>query len=45
MVKHQKLYDEQLIVNPSMADWNENELFDGVSGATIQSGTYPLRNT
>jgi hypothetical protein len=34
------LYDEQLMVNPSMAAWNEKELFDGVSGATIQTMTF-----
>ena len=36
----QTLYDERLIVNPSMADWNGKELFDGVSGATIQTMTF-----
>ena len=36
----QTIYDEQLIVNPSMADWNGKELFDGVSGATIQTMTF-----
>ena len=38
----QTLFDEQLIVNPSMDDWNEKELFDGVSGATIQTMTFGL---
>lgn len=36
----QTLYDEGLIVDPSMADWNGKELFDGVSGATIQTMTF-----
>ncbi len=36
----QTLYEERLIVNPSMADWNGKELFDGVSGATIQTMTF-----
>ncbi len=36
----QTLYNEQLTVNPSMADWNGKELFDGVSGATIQTMTF-----
>jgi len=36
----QTLYNENLIVNPSMADWNGKELFDGVSGATIQTMTF-----
>jgi hypothetical protein len=38
----QTLYDEQLIVNPSLADWNAKELFDGVSGATLQTMTFGL---
>ena len=36
----QTLYNERLIDNPSMADWNGKELFDGVSGATIQTMTF-----
>ena len=36
----QTLYDAELLVNPTMADWNGKELFDGVSGATIQSMTF-----
>jgi len=34
------LYDEQLKANPSMAAWDGKELFDGVSGATIQTMTF-----
>lgn len=37
----QVLYDEQLISNPGMADWTGKELFDGVSGATIQKKSFP----
>jgi len=36
----QSLYNEQLNENPSMSGWNEEELFDGVSGATIQTMTF-----
>ena len=36
----QSLYDAQLTKNPSMASWNGKELFDGVSGATIQTMTF-----
>ena len=36
----QILYEEQLQVNPSMAAWDGKQLFDGVSGATIQTMTY-----
>jgi len=36
----QALYEAQLSKNPSMADWNGKELFDGVSGATIQTMTF-----
>lgn len=36
----QTLYDEELIANPSMADWSGEELYDGVSGATIQTMTF-----
>ncbi len=36
----QSLYDAQLTRNPSIADWNGRELFDGVSGATIQTMTF-----
>ena len=38
----QTLYDEQLELDPSMGDWNGKELFDGVSGATIQTMTFGL---
>jgi hypothetical protein len=38
----QTLYDEQLKVNPSMAAWSGKELFDGVSGATIQTMTFGM---
>ncbi len=38
----QTLYDEQLMLNPSLADWNSKELFDGVSGATLQTMTFGL---
>ena len=37
----QVLYDEQLISNPGMADWTGKELYDGVSGATIQKKSFP----
>ncbi len=37
----QVLYDEQLISDPGMADWTGKELFDGVSGATIQKKSFP----
>lgn len=33
----QELYQEQLISDPQKASWSEKELFDGVSGATIQT--------
>ncbi len=36
----QGLYDEQLMADPSMAGWTDQELYDGVSGATIQSMTF-----
>ena len=36
----QTLYDEELLVNPSMEDWNGKELYEGVSGATIQTPTF-----
>jgi len=36
----QSLYNEQLARNPSMADWNGEELFDGLSGATLQTVTF-----
>lgn len=36
----QTLYDEELLVNPSMEDWNGKELYEGVSGATIQTVTF-----
>lgn len=36
----QMLYNESLIANLSMAGWNGKELFDGVSGATIQTMTF-----
>jgi len=36
----QGLYDEQLMTNPSMASWTDEELYDGVSGATIQTMTF-----
>ncbi|MDA3890874.1 MAG: carboxypeptidase-like regulatory domain-containing protein [Salinivirgaceae bacterium] len=35
------LYDQQLIENPSLSEWNELELWEGVSGATIQKKTMP----
>ena len=38
---NQVLYDEQLILYPGMADWTGKELFDGVSGATIQKKSFP----
>ncbi len=31
------LYQDQLISDPAKVDWNDKELFDGVSGATIQT--------
>ena len=34
------LYDAELIRNPEMADWTGKNLFDGVSGATIQTITF-----
>lgn len=36
----QGLYDEQLMADPSMAAWTNQELYDGVSGATIQTMTF-----
>lgn len=33
------LYQEQLLVNPAIGTWNSEELFDGVSGATMQRMT------
>jgi len=36
----QGLYDEQLMADPSMAAWTDEELYDGVSGATIQTMTF-----
>ena len=36
----QTLYDEELMSNPSMADWSGKELYEGVSGATIQTVTF-----
>ena len=36
----QGLYDEQLMDDPSMAAWTNQELYDGVSGATIQTMTF-----
>lgn len=36
----QTLYDEELLVNPSMENWNGKELYEGVSGATIQTPTF-----
>lgn len=36
----QFLYNEQLARDPSMADWNGEELFDGLSGATLQTVTF-----
>ncbi len=36
----QGLYDAQLMVDPSMAAWTDQELYDGVSGATIQTMTF-----
>lgn len=36
------LYEEELIANPSMAGWSEKELFDGVTGATIQTVTFGM---
>ncbi len=34
------LYQEQLIKDPSMAEWTDQQLFDGVSGATIQGKNF-----
>ena len=34
------LYEENLITRPEMADWNARQLYDGVSGATLQSLTF-----
>lgn len=36
----QDLYQEGLIENPSMAEWTGQQLFDGVSGATIQGKNF-----
>jgi len=36
----QSLYNEELSKNPSMANWTGEELFDGVSGASIQTMTF-----
>ena len=36
----QTLYNAQLAGNPSIAGWNGKELFDGISGATIQTMTF-----
>ncbi len=36
----QVLYQQQLVDNPSMANWTDQELFDGVSGATIQGKNF-----
>ena len=36
----QVLYQERLMNNPSMAEWTDKELFDGVSGATIQGKNF-----
>jgi hypothetical protein len=36
----QSIYKERLIADPSMANWSDGELFDGVSGATIQTMTF-----
>lgn len=33
------LFSQQLAVNPSMLEWNSKELFDGISGATLQEKT------
>lgn len=31
------LYEEQLLSNPSLANYNSKEIFDGISGATLQA--------
>lgn len=36
----QGLYDEHLMADPSMASWTDEQLYDGVSGATIQTMTF-----
>lgn len=38
----QLLYQEGLIDNPSMAEWTDQQLFDGVSGATIQGKNFEI---
>ncbi len=36
------LFEENLVANQSLAEWNEQEIIDGVTGATIMKRALPL---
>ena len=41
-LQNNMLFEENLVTNPSMAEWSEQEIIDGVTGATIMKRTLPL---